>query len=399
MTYFAPFIDNSGLNIPTYQDIEDHLMQKAKEIFGNDIYLGSDSQDYQDIAARAQTIYDSLLAAQLAYNSRSPVSATGAGLDSIVAINGIRRKVSTYSSVTVTLTGTPFTLISNGKISDVSGNQWLLPESVTIGSGSTVTVTATSAVKGAITALTGDVKFIQTPTAGWSSVSNPAPATPGQPVEEDSVLKARQAVSVANPSQALTEGILGAVLAVPNVLSAQLYENDSGNDLNSINGVGNPDKFPPHSITLVVDGGDIAEIASAIAIRKTPGCYLNGDQSYVIYDQFSVPTTVRFYLPSEVTIELTLTIKALNGYNSAIGEAAVQNVVDYINGLVAGQNVILSELSAAAAAANTTPKKPYFSITNIEAAISGDPLAEDDLILTFKQKAVISTDDITLVVA
>lgn len=41
MAYFAPYIDDSGLHIPTYQDIMDYLEEQVRLIFGNDIYLAT----------------------------------------------------------------------------------------------------------------------------------------------------------------------------------------------------------------------------------------------------------------------------------------------------------------------------------------------------------------------
>lgn len=398
MAYIAPFIDASGLHIPTYQDIETQLVEKAQLIFGADIYLESDSQDFQDIAARAQVIYDTLLTAQMVYNSRSPATATGAALDAVAALAGIVRKAASNSTASVTLTGTAYTLVQNGVVADINGNLWNLPSSVTIDAGGTVTVTATCQVEGAITALANQINIIMTPTLGWTSVNNSNAATPGQLVETDSTLRARYANSVANPSQGLTTGILGSVLAVPNVASAQLYENDTNSPLSTINGVANPGNYPAHSITIVVSGGANADIASAIAARKTPGCYTNGDQSVIVSDQFGVPTTIRFYRPTTITIDVAFTIKALNGYSSAIGDAAKLAVVNYINSLVAGQSVIISELWKAAMTVIATPTSPTFSLTALTAAIHGNSLGTADITVNFNQQAITLISSIALTV-
>ena len=60
MAYFAPYIDDAGLHIPTYQDIKDDLVTEAKKIFGEDIYLENDSMDYEYISAIALKMYDTL---------------------------------------------------------------------------------------------------------------------------------------------------------------------------------------------------------------------------------------------------------------------------------------------------------------------------------------------------
>ena len=47
MSYFPPYVDQTGYHYPTYNDVLAYLVEGAKNIFGQDIYLGSDSQDYQ----------------------------------------------------------------------------------------------------------------------------------------------------------------------------------------------------------------------------------------------------------------------------------------------------------------------------------------------------------------
>lgn len=396
MPYFAPFIDASGLNICTYQDVEDYFVAAAKATFGDDIVLDASSQDFQDIAARAQAYYDALLGAQKTYNDRSPTTATGAGLASLVSLNGLVKGVPTFSIVPLTLTGTPFTLVTNGVVADIFGNNWILPASVTIGSGGTVTATATCETAGAISATVDQIILIQTPTAGWTSVTNLSAATPGQPIETDSALQGRQAASVANPSQALTTGIKGGVLAVTSVLDAQIYENDLGDPVTQVEGVAG--NFPAHSITLVVDGGADLDVANAIALRKTPGCYTDGDVSVVTYDTYGVPKTIRFYRPDDQTIDIAITVKTHNGYNSSIAASIKSAVAAYINSLTSSQAVYISEVNAAAMAVNTNPRAPFFSIPSggITMAINPASLTAADIIMNFKQKAVTTTANITI---
>lgn len=396
MVYFAPYIDASGLHIPTYQDIEDYLVEQAKSIFGSDIYLGNDSQDFQDIAARAKTDYEALLTSQFAYNSRSPVTATGTGLDAIVAINGIVRKGPSFSTCPATLVGTAFTVITNGVAADDNGNLWALPESVTLDDTGEAVVTVTCQESGPISANIGQINIINTPTSGWTSITNTISATVGRDSETDAELRARQKVSVSNPSQAITTGILGAVLAVDNVVNAQLYENDTASPVATIGGVTNPSNYPANSITMVVDGGDTEDIATAISIRKTPGCYTDGDVVTVVSDRYGVPKTIRFYRPTEMVLYVQFTIKPLSGYSSAIGDAAMQALYDYVNSLYAGQSIINSELWRAILTANTAGY-PYFSLLGVLAHLESDSPTALDIELFFNEKATIDLADIELI--
>ena len=398
MPYFPPFIDGSGLHVSTYQDIEDLLVAEARSIFGEDIYLGNDSQDFQDIAARAKSIFDTLQTAQLAYNARSPVTSTGVSLDFLVALNGVVRQAATNSIANVTITGTAFTVISNGVVADINGNLWDLPASVTIEAGGTVATTVTAQLAGAITALSGQINLIITPTLGWTSVTNALAATPGLPPESDSSLRARQAISVANPSQALTTGILGAVLAVENVLTAQLYENDTHVAVSTINGVFNPGNYPPNSITIVVDGGADIDVGIAIGLRKTPGCYTNGTTAVVVTDTLGVPTTIRFYRPTPIEAFSELTITPLTGYTSAIVTQIKTAVTDYIESLTAGSTIVISEIWAAALTAAGSNTRPFFSLNGVTANVDGDPPGTIDIPLDFNIAPFTSADNIDVIV-
>ena len=202
MAYFAPYIDETGLHIPTYSDIMEYLEEQVRLIFGNDIYLGDDAQDYQLLSVFAAKLFDVMQLAELNYNNRSPATASGAALDTLVAINGLQRQPATASTATVTLTGTAGAVISRGAVQQVStGYLWSLPASVTIGDDGTAEALATCQQLGPTVAVPGDLSIIATPTAGWVSVTNAAAADLGRAVETDAELRARQAQSVANPSR------------------------------------------------------------------------------------------------------------------------------------------------------------------------------------------------------
>ena len=116
MSYFAPYVDGSGLHMPTYQDILDDMIASMKKIYGSDIYLGNDSADYQFVSILALKVADSYQAVQYAYNSRSPTTAIGAALDSVVKLNGIYRKPAGFSICELYITGTAFKEKKNGSV-------------------------------------------------------------------------------------------------------------------------------------------------------------------------------------------------------------------------------------------------------------------------------------------
>ena len=65
MSYFTPYVDGSGLHLPTYQDILADMIASMKKIYGSDIYLGNDSADYQFLSILALKVADSYQACSM----------------------------------------------------------------------------------------------------------------------------------------------------------------------------------------------------------------------------------------------------------------------------------------------------------------------------------------------
>lgn len=256
-------IDENGITIPSYDEILADLVAQFKVIFGLDAYLEPDAQDMQMLAIFATATHDANQMAVDVYNAFSPVTAQGAGLSSMVKINGLRRKIASYSSVVVVLTGQAGTTIENGAVSDTQQNTWLLPASVTIPTSGEVAVTAVALDAGAITAETGTVTGIVTPNPGWQEVTNPQAAIPGAPIESDADLRRRQTQSTAISAQSPVATTWAGILNLPGVVRARIYENDT--DAPDAHGI------PAHSIAPVVEGGDVTEIAQVICYTKSPG--------------------------------------------------------------------------------------------------------------------------------
>lgn len=379
MAYTSPYIDSTGLVIPSYIDIRDSILEEAVNIFGPDTYLEIDSADYQLISVISLKLSDTLSAIQLAYNNRGPQTATGAGLDGVVLLNGISRKEATYSTCQVILTGTVGTTITSGAVRDANSLIWDLPSSVVIGSGGTVEATAVCQTIGAIEADIGEIKYIVTPTGGWTSVINSVQAVPGRSQETDASLRSRQALSVAMPSQTLLEGTAAAILAVDNVSRSVVYENDTG----SVSTEG----FPAHSITAVVEGGTDAAVAQAIFEHKGVGGYINGTTVVIIEDLYGQPNYIRFYRPDYVPIFSTVTLVKLAGWSPAMEDQIKTALAAYLNSLQLGDDVIISSLWGAVLSVMPDLKSPAFSVTSIIAGKLIGSQSASNIVLDFHEAA------------
>ncbi len=287
------YIDATGYHFADYPTFLEWKKEQYRAIYGADTYLEADSQDGQLLAIEAKADYDVAALGAAIYNSFSPVTAQGVGLSRNVKINGLRRGIATNSSVDLTVIGQADTVITGGIAVDTLNQKWNLP-TTTIPIGGEIVVTAIADVAGAVNAEANTVNRIFTPTLGWQTVNNVAAATAGAPVETDAELRVRQQMSTADPSLTVLDGTIGGVSNLDGVTKVRGYENDTGStDANGL---------PPHSVALIVLGGDAMEVAQEIALHKTPGTQTVGDITETVYDAHGMPLDIHFSRPTAVTI-------------------------------------------------------------------------------------------------
>lgn len=380
-------IDAAGITAPALSDIRAYFVSKYREIYGEDVYLEPDSQDGQLLDLFAVAVHDANSMAVSVFNSFSPSSAQGEGLSRVVKINGIARQSSTYSTVDLLIGGTAGTVITNGYATDAENHRWNLPASVTIPVSGQITVTATADTIGAISAASGTVTTIGSPTRGWQTVTNPLAAVEGDPVETDAALRRRQATSTAIPSQTILGGLIGAVANLPGVQRYGGVENDT----NAIDANG----LPPHSFSIVVDGGDASEIASTIFAKKGPGAATHGTTNEIVADAFGVPHAIRFMRPTEVPIAVGISLVALHGYTSNIGDKIKAAVAAYIEGLALGGEIYLTRLYVPANLSGTAEGETY-DLVAITIARDGGALGSANIDLAYHETPTCSVSDIVI---
>ncbi len=385
-------VDANGISSPSYADIYQSLIASFQSVYGSDAYLDPDSQDGQMLAIFARAQYDSNQATIATYNSFAPGTAQGVALSSVVKVNGIRRLAASNSSVEVSLTGTAGTPIRNGLVGDALKQQWALPGLVTIPSNGQTVVTAVATTQGALTADPGTVTRILTPVYGWQSVTNDAPASPGAPIELDAQLRQRQSISVAQPSITPLGSVLAAVANVAGVTRYAAYENDE--DFADANGLS------PHSMAIVVEGGDAAAIANAILLKKTPGCRTDGTTVLGVIDPAGVVQTIRFYPVTYVPVWVDITIQALPGYSADTGAAAIAGLAAWFAALSIGLPVYYTRLFAPITLCDSAPGNT-FVVTGLTIGTAPDPSdtgGMTDIPVAFNQVALCPPANISLTV-
>jgi uncharacterized phage protein gp47/JayE len=382
-------ISAAGAARPTLADCLAYVQGVYRSIYGEDVYLGNDCQDGQFLALLAQALDDVNGEALDAYNSFPPSAAQGSGLSTLVKLNGIRRKVPTFSTCDFLNVGRAGTIVAAGVLNDPAGYKWALPL-FTIPDSGQITVTgvcislgSVSLVPGAIDTANGSGS-ISTITYGWQSATNLAAAAPGQPVESDSDLRRRQSFSTMIPSLSHLEGLYGALLAVTGVVRCRMYENDT--DVPDSNGL------PGHSICAVIDGGDASVIAGLIRLKKgNAGTY--GSTLQQVIDAAGIVRNIRFSRSVAVPVSYAIQIRKLGSYTTKTDLDLRTAVSDFTNGLGIGNSVRLDDAEVAAKFDGAIEGMGYRVVSLAVARKANAPLPVD-LELAFDEIATCTPSDV-----
>ncbi|PKC35364.1 hypothetical protein V462_11640 [Pantoea ananatis 15320] len=384
-------VNAQGISAPDYQTILSTITGYFQQIYGTDAYIDPDSKDGQMISLYALGIHDANNTAIQVYNSFSPSTAMSDALTRNVKINGIGRNGETRSVVDLVCIGTAGQTIINGSVRDSNNIIWNLPASVTIQPGGQVTVTATCATPGAVAAMPGTITQINTPTRGWTSVTNPSAATVGTAVEQDSALRIRQSQSVALPSLTPFAALDGAIANVAGVTRHKLYENDTASpDANGL---------PAHSVAAIVDGGDVTAVAQTIRGKKGQGVSTFGSTSVVVPDYWGNPHTIYFSRPSPVPVFVAITLKVFTGYTTQVGNDIKTAIAAYINSLSIGDDVLLSRVySPANLGVMSGGESRYYDINSLQIGRTAGGVTAANIITAYNEAVTCSVDNIAITV-
>lgn len=381
-----------GISAPDYQTILATITDYFRQIYGSDAYLEPDSKDGQLVALVALAVHDANNTAISVYRSFSPTTALSEALTSNVQINGITRKPAIHSTADLRLTGVAGTTIANGSVRDANGMQWDLPDRVIIGIDGTAEVTAICRSTGPVAAVAGTINQISAPTRGWISVTNRNAATPGRHAETDARLRIRQRQSVALPSITPFDGLDGAIANVDGVTRHKLYENDTGHT--DVNGL------PAHSLSIIVEGGDVTDIAQTIRGQKGQGVATYGKTSIVVNDTYGNPHTIAFSRPANVPVFIAIELKVFTGYTSQIGEQIKSAVASYINSLGIGDDVLLSRIySPANLGAVSGGDARYYDIQRLEIGRSASGVMAGNILTAYDESPSCDVANVKITVA
>lgn len=397
-----PYIDATGFHVLGLTGWVADLTALWASIFGTDKDFSSHTPDGQLINGIAARFANLEQLAQQVYLSRSPAGAVGVGLSRLVGLNGITRKPAQPSAATVTLTGTPGTVIPInslvGSSIDSTKPSFATTTSLTIGGGGTVTGVVQCTQPGPIPVAVNELSVIQSVVTGWTAVTNAAQGSPGSNVEADPALRARRAGSVALPSQSMLDGLEAALRAITGVNDARCYENTTG--------VPDAKGLPAHSIQCIVDPGSSSpsDIATTIfnkagmGVTKVGGqsgnvTDANGDTQTMYWDNATPLTAyvVVKVLPAQTTSVLLYLSqqlgKAIEAYFSAVGDLPAR----------IGQNIPWFDLATPINALGLTGRPGLPNVTAVYLGNAANPTTQADLVVPYNQIASFSAANVAVI--
>lgn len=174
--------------------------------------------------------------------------------------------------------------------------------------------------------------------AGLLSVVNLCDYVPGNNEESDADFRQSYTDKIFNRSSMMLESIRSAILNnVQGVVGVAPYENDT----NEVDAQGRP----PHSIEIVVDGGDPTQIAQQILANKASGISTYGSTVVTLPGINDEDIAVRFNRPEPVYIwmKIGVTKKRNEDLPTNYAELLKNEVMNNIGNLNAGEDVVPQE--------------------------------------------------------
>ena len=385
-----PLLDQTGVQIETFQEIFDRLVAGYREIYGQNIDLSQNTPDGQRIGIEARAILESQEFGAALANSFDPDFAQGLALQKIAKLIGIFPRPATKSQWDLTVnTNRSVTLQAGYLIEDDLGQEWevITPASLTSGAN-TVTFRAVEfgAVQGLQNAEITPVSIV----LGVTSITAPDDSTVGIEEESDTEFRLRRARSLELPALSTVGALFSRIVNLNGVTDAVIYENDTS--------VEDTDRdILPHTIWLIVEGGDVADIADTIIRQKTGGTGLKGSIETQIIETitrpdattFNLPYIARFDRPSTVDFYINLTVTRKEAASPVDVQQIKNRLLTYRFNI--GKGVQAAELYSLALLDNAN-----YILTDLEISDDGSNFTESKLTPALDEKYQLSIDDINI---
>lgn len=301
-------ITEAGIGIDSLSDVHKRLTDGFKRIYGDDINIDADSPDGQMIGLFSQEIDNINQALSMIAQMLDPYKATGAWLEQRAMYAGIVRRGADYSYLDdVIITGKQGVKVPRGSIfSDGNLSKWVTLVDVVLDINGSARVNMRSHELGAFSIQAGKELSMDAVIVGVEKITTTKTAKEGVFEEMDGSLLTRFMRSHSINNHDDRQGLEGALLDLPDVKQARVYENFT----NQTDDKG----VPAHSLNAVVIGGSDDDIGLTILKKKIGGCGMFGSISNT-QEYAGAQRTVKFDRASNVNIKVKLLLERIGGFH------------------------------------------------------------------------------------
>lgn len=300
----------------------------------------------------------------------------------------ITRKQGTPSSVVITITGRPDTEIPADFIISDGSQNYKIESPTQIPEGGEIKANFINLEINDKTSNANTITQIVTNVSGVERVNNEAPSTLAIMRETDAQLFNRCLYFGSTATNASFRSIMANVAQVQGVSRIAGAENVL-DTAQTIQGV----ELTPHSICIVVDGGENEAIAKAIQQSKATGCDMVGTTEQILYID-KQKYFYRFYRPTQVALQAQVTVSKTGALIPANFETLVKNsLADFINSLDIAKTITQPLLSNALIKA----VGDGLNIDDLQFSLKDETLGYNLIALKLNEVAFISLDDIEVI--
>ena len=319
------------------------LQQLFVDAFGTDFKLDDTLPQGVLIQRIAELFYNADMDSIEVMSQLNPNTSSGVWLDYIGNLRGIPRKEGSSQVASVQVLSNPSSMpytIPAGTIF-LCGTDGFATATNQVISSSPQTIVVTYTETGNSSASVGDTMTCDLTQINDLLITSLAD---GEPTETDADYKARLSVtySVANNTMNWVEA---KIAESPLVKTTGFGYNDSNATVNN---------RPPHTSEWMavprpgVDAGVFsAAVGEIIVNNKVPSSETTGNTTVVVRDLYGDQKTVKFTIPTEVPVEIDITIETPDT-TGVLDTSRVlsekQAAVDYVNALNIGKNVSMSRV-------------------------------------------------------
>lgn len=310
-------VTETGFRRKSFSDIKEDLMERAEDLFGEEVDLTPTSPVMMLINVSALELARLWDTAEYIYSSGYLEEASDQSLERLGMLTGVRRRSASRSTGEAIFSGESGRLVPIGTtISTLDGIKFVTTEDKVISDGS-----ATIEIRALRTGSNGNVPpgsisvFVDS-VVGVTSVTNSSATVGGEDVEIDPEFKMNIREALMLDARATHTAIRNALLNVDGVTSVSIVEEDDRSLTITIGGIGARGDLPPSKID------EIDEVIEDIRAFGIP----------VVWD---TPDQVDILVDAEVVLE----------NEPSNWESLVEgNIREYIDGLDVGRDVIYNKI-------------------------------------------------------